>query len=65
MKNNSSQTLLSVKELAARWRLNRKTIYVQIRRGQLPNVKIGRALRIPLSLVESIEQGGAVLGGVP
>jgi len=49
--------MLSVDELAARWGVDRKTLYLQIQRRQLPVVRIGRAIRIPLALIESIEQG--------
>jgi excisionase family DNA binding protein len=55
--------MLSVDELAARWGVDRKTIYLQIQRCQLPAVRIGRAIRIPLGIVESVEQGGAVREG--
>jgi excisionase family DNA binding protein len=57
--------VLSVEELATRWRVNRKSIYEAIARGELPVVRIGpRIIRVARSVVESIEsQGRAVPEG--
>ena len=54
-------SVLSVEELAARWRVNRKSIYEAITRGELPVVRIGpRIIRVAVSVVESIESQGRV-----
>jgi len=53
-------TVLTVDELAVRWGVDRKSIYLQIQRGNLPVMRIGRSIRIPLTLVQEYEQGSAV-----
>lgn len=56
-------TLISVDALADRWGVDRKTIYGMIGRGELPAVRLGRLVRVPLAVVTSVEQGRAVPGG--
>jgi excisionase family DNA binding protein len=47
-----SDTLLTVKETAARLALGRSTVYELIARRELKTIKIGRARRVPESAVE-------------
>lgn len=49
--------MLTVDELAARWRLDRKTVYTEIAAGRIPALRVGRVYRIPLVAVASLEQG--------
>ena len=55
-------TMLSVEEVASRWSVSAKTIYAMIQRGELVARKIGRILRIPRAVVESVEQASAAPG---
>ena len=48
----SSETLLTVKDVARRLSIGRTTVYELIARGELAAVRIGRARRIPASAVE-------------
>jgi excisionase family DNA binding protein len=50
-------TMLTVEALAQRWGIHAKTLYLEIRRGHLPAVRLGRVLRVPIAVVESFEQG--------
>lgn len=43
----STQLALTVAEAAAALHLGRNTIYDLIRTGQLPAIRVGRAIRIP------------------
>src|SRR4051794_21480467 len=47
--------LISPAALAERWGCHRDTIYKRINRGELESVRIGGAVRIPLHVVEAIE----------
>ena len=47
--NESEQLLLRIPEAAARLGLGRSTIYELIAAGDLPAIKIGRAVRVPAS----------------
>lgn len=49
--------MLTVDEVATRWRLDRKTVYAEIAAGRLGAARFGRVLRIPLVAVLSVEQG--------
>jgi len=57
--------VLAVKELAARWKLDPKTVREAIELGQIPAFRVGRRrLLIPLSAVLELEQGrGRTSGG--
>jgi excisionase family DNA binding protein len=55
-------TMLSVEEVAARWSVSAKTIYGMIQRREIIARKIGRILRIPRAVVESLEQASAAPG---
>jgi len=39
--------LLTVKDVQARLKLGRTSVYSRIRRGELPSVRLGTAVRIP------------------
>ena len=51
---------LTPKELAARWRLGRSTVYELLARGELPYYRLGKTVRIALADVETYEAGGRV-----
>ena len=52
--------LLRVDEVAKRWRLDRKTVYAMIERGELSARRCGRLVRIPRNVVESFESQAGV-----
>lgn len=49
--------LLTVAEVALRWRVSKMTVYRLIHAGRLDCVKIGHNFRVPLSAVQAVEQG--------
>ena len=55
--------MLRVEDVAARWKLNVKTVYAMIERGELSARRFGRVLRVPRALVESLEQASVVSVG--
>lgn len=62
----SDQPMMTVRELAERWKVDVKTIYAAIELGQIPAVRISkRVLRIPRHVVERFEKGCVVLPGEP
>ena len=57
VRNRLSPLLLRIPEAAAELGLARSTVYLLIQTGQLPVIRIGRAVRIPrVALEEWIEQ---------
>jgi excisionase family DNA binding protein len=52
--------VLTVVELAKRWKVNRKTIYVEIHEGRLPVLRLGRVIRVALKTIEECETQGRV-----
>lgn len=52
---NATPTLLSMSELAERWRLSSDTVRRRCQDGTLPAFRVGRSVRIPLTAVEAIE----------
>lgn len=44
--------LLSVKEAATAMNLSRSFLYALVMRGEIPSIKIGRARRIPVSVID-------------
>ena len=46
---------LNPKELGERWRIGRTKVYDLIWTGQVPSVKVGRKVLIPVSGLEKIE----------
>jgi excisionase family DNA binding protein len=54
--NEHRKTMFRVEDLARRWDLNVKTIYAMIERGELSARRFGRVLRVPWSVVDSLEQ---------
>ena len=54
------QAVMTVKELADYLRLNELTIYKKVRLGEIPAVKVGRALRFKKDIIDKwleIESG--------
>jgi excisionase family DNA binding protein len=47
-----SESLLTPKDVARRLAIGRTTVFLLLRSGQLPSVKIGRARRIPAAAVD-------------
>jgi putative molybdopterin biosynthesis protein len=45
-------TLLTVREVARRLSLGRATTYPLVQRGELPSVRIGRAVRVPAQALD-------------
>jgi len=45
--------LLRLPEVCARLGLGRSTVYSMIQRGELPAVRIGRAVRIPAAAIDA------------
>ena len=62
-RTNEVGTMLRVEDVAARWGLNPKTVYAMIERGELAARRFGRVLRVPRSLVESLEQASVASVG--
>lgn len=50
--------LLSVAEAAARWSVSSRSVWRWISAGEIKTVKLGRAVRIPVSEVERIARQG-------
>jgi excisionase family DNA binding protein len=48
-----SPVLLTVTEVAARYRVSKMTVYRLIEHGELPAARIGRSLRIPEQAVRA------------
>ncbi len=53
---SGGDAMLRVEEVAARWRINVKTVYGMIQRGELSARRCGRLIRVPRSVVERFEQ---------
>ena len=51
---------LTPRELAARWRLGRSTVYELLARGELPYHLLGKTIRIALADVEAYEVAGRI-----
>jgi excisionase family DNA binding protein len=50
--------ILTVEELAARWKVEPGWIYSKVREGQLPKIPLpGRYVRIRLDVIEAFERG--------
>ena len=49
---NKEQVLLRPPEAAARLAVARSTLYLLIARGELPVVRIGRSVRLPVSALD-------------
>lgn len=52
--------MLTPEQVADRWGVNIKTVYVAIKKKQIPYVQLGRVYRIPVAVVESGQQGGGM-----
>jgi excisionase family DNA binding protein len=49
---NSEQLLLRIDTAAARLAVSRTTLYRLVNRGDIPTVRIGTAVRVPVSALE-------------
>ena len=58
-----TKAMFRVEDLAKRWDLNVKTIYAMIERGELTARRFGRVLRVPRSVVDSVEQASVIPAG--
>lgn len=54
---DSDETWLSVKEVAARWRVSRMKVYRMCESAELKSHRFGRSWRITLSDVQQYEEG--------
>lgn len=46
-------TLLTVTEAARRLALGRATTYQLVRRGEIPSIRVGRAVRVPVHALDA------------
>jgi excisionase family DNA binding protein len=53
--------LLTADELADRWQVPKAHVYALTRRGEIPNVKLGRYYRYRLDQIEAFELGADTL----
>jgi excisionase family DNA binding protein len=60
MPDHQAPSFLTPRELAARWRLGRSTVYELLARGELSYYRLGKAVRIALADIEAYEAGGRV-----
>jgi excisionase family DNA binding protein len=44
----------SVAEVAAEFRVNRRTVYRLVERGELPSARVGSRIRIPVEALEEL-----------
>jgi excisionase family DNA binding protein len=56
---NDNRPVLTVSEIADRWRCHRQSVLDKIHRGDLYAFKIGRAHRVALAEIERYERGMA------
>jgi excisionase family DNA binding protein len=56
-KKHSKIEAISVAEVAARLGLSRVSAYRAVRRGDLPSIRIGGLIRIPLAPLERLLEG--------
>ena len=52
-------TMFSLHTLAARWGVDVKTLRGMIERGELPVVRLGRLIKVPVAVVTSFESQGS------
>ena len=63
MGDDKLPTMMTVEEVAERWRVKPRTIYAMTPEKELIPLRVGRLVRISRSHVESLESGrGAQLG---
>ena len=56
----ASTEVLTCAEVAERLRISQKTVYRLVRRGELPALRFGRAIRIPVAGLEHLITGASV-----
>lgn len=61
--NTDEKVLVSVPEVARRWSVSERMVWLAIQEGRLQKVKLGRATRIPMSEVERVAREGLATGG--
>ena len=61
--NHNSEILLRAEEVAARLRLGRSTVYDMIKSGQLPSLRVGRSVRVPLQALTEWVASRTEVGG--
>jgi excisionase family DNA binding protein len=59
LRSDSPQQLLTVDQLTVRWSVCRSTVYAMFESGELPRLRIGRAVRIPITAIEHFERAWA------
>ena len=57
MSTTAASALLTVEEMAAILRIGRNSAYQLVRQGRIRSIRIGRAIRIPLSSVYAFING--------
>jgi excisionase family DNA binding protein len=66
VEGETSKDVLTVAEVAAAWRVSPKAIYLAIRRGEVPTVRIGTSIRLKRSSVEKwLREQNSAEGGAP
>lgn len=60
-----NKDFFSAEELAALWGVPRQSVYTWIRRGELPALKLGRAVRISSAAVAAFPRPAAVTPQAP
>ena len=58
MASNQSETV-AVTEAARRLGVHHQTLYRAVERGEVPCIRIGRRIRIPLRFLDSVLAGGS------
>lgn len=51
----AARTMISARDLSVRWGVHYRTILERVDDGRIPAVRVGRAVRIPMSWVEKRE----------
>ena len=56
--------VLTCAEVAERLRISKKSVYRLVRRGELPALRFGRAIRIPVARLDRLIADVAIIGGI-
>jgi len=54
--HGNTETVLTVEELADRWKVSARTVSRMLQKGELPHFQIGRQIRIRLSDILAYEK---------
>jgi len=60
--NNPARRVVTVSEAAATLEISRATAYQAVKTGQLPTIRIGRRLLVPLAALERMLAGDSTTG---